>query len=118
MGIPMVGYIDDFWAICRSDLLDDAGLAFRSLCRALGVALKPGKADAGNAIDFIGLFGGSPSPANDYQLRISLPHGEARRRAVLIDETFKNGPIQLSTLGKLIGKISFSQTSLFGELSR
>ena len=84
LGIPMVGHIDDFGAICRSELLGDARLDFRSLCRSLGVALNPGKADAGNAITFLRLFG-APSPANGYQLRISLPRERSRRWEALID---------------------------------
>ena len=56
----MVGYIDDFGALCRTELLADAQLAFRSLRQAIGVCLKPDKADAGNQIVFLGLKGTSP----------------------------------------------------------
>lgn len=56
----MVGYIDDFGAICRSGLLTDARIAFRALWQAIGVILNPDMADAGNQIARLGLRGGPP----------------------------------------------------------
>ena len=37
----------------RTGILAEAQLMFRTLCRSIGVALKSGKADAGNAITFL-----------------------------------------------------------------
>ena len=56
----MVGYIDDFGDICRSELLTDSQIAFRTLFRAIGVALKPDEADAGNHVVFRVLRAPSP----------------------------------------------------------
>ena len=73
LGIPTVGYIDDFGAICRTELLSDAILAVRALRHDIGVARNPGKADAGNVITPLGLQGEFPSPSNDRVFKIPPP---------------------------------------------
>ena len=118
LGIPMVGYIDDFGALCRTELLAEARVAFRILCNAIGVELKSSKADAGNSITFLGLKGTFPSTANIGQLLVSLPPEKAEKWAKLIDAVVSTGSINHSTLEKLIGKISFSQTAIFGKFAR
>ena len=118
LGIPMVGYIDDFGALCRTELLTEAQIAFRSLCQAIGVCLKPDKADAGNQIVFLGLKGTFPSLANGRQLLVTLPDEKANKWADEIVACAQANAIQRDALEKLIGKISFSQTALFGKFPR
>ena len=119
LGIPMVGYIDDIGEPCRLELLDEAHVAFRTLCKAIGVSLKPEKADAGNTIAFLGLRGGFPSATNGGRLKISLPSDKAGKWATLNDETIKKGqrPTRFARKAHW-GEISFSQTALFGQFAR
>ena len=42
LGIFTVGTIEDFGAQFRSELLGEAKIAFRALCRAIGFVLTPG----------------------------------------------------------------------------
>ena len=71
-----------------------------------------------NKIAFLGLIGTFPAAANHGQLLISLPEDKRARWSQLPDSYLKSGTIPRSCLGRLIGRLLFSQTSLFGKSAR
>ena len=72
----------------------------------------------GNSTVFLGLLGAFPSTANGHRLRISLTNEKREKRAHLLDSFLKEGRISRICLGKLIGRLGFSQTCIFGKFAR
>ena len=118
LGIPLVGYFDDFAALIRAGLAEEALRVFPRFCSLLGFVLKPGKSSVGNAVVSLGLLGTFPSPANNHQLMISLTDEKRTKWSQLIDSNLQTGRISHSCLEKLIGRLSFSLTSIFGKFAR
>ena len=67
---------------------------------------------------FLGLEGSFPRAANNYQLEVSLPYDKAFRWVDEIRRYLRAGHITAIRLERLIGKLGFSQTNLFGEFAR
>ena len=118
LGIPLVGYFDDFAALIRKHLGQKALGSFTRFFALLGIQLKPGKSEVGSSITFLGLLGHFPSRGNGHCLSISLPPEKRRRWSALIAGYLRDGRIVRSSLDKLIGKLLFSQTSVFGKFPR
>ena len=117
-GIPLVVYFADYGAM-RPDSLSRPGLStFGSCCDKLAIILKMDKRLVDKALTFLGLFGEFPNNNNDNLLRISLPNGAATRWEIVIAPHISSGKILRSELGKLIGRLSFSQTAIFGRFGR
>ena len=57
LGLPMVGYIDDFGEICPPNQTDGALSNFAQFCDRIGIALKTTKSLAPNMITFLCLLG-------------------------------------------------------------
>ena len=77
------------------------------------------KSEVGQAITFLGLLGTSPSKANGFTLLVSLP-GEKRERSMVgpIASYLDQNSLSYKKMGKLIGRLSFAQTLLFGKFAR
>ena len=76
LGIPLVGHFDDFAALARAGLAEEAIRVFPRFCELLGFVLKPGKSSVGNSTVFLGLLGTFPSSANGHNLHIALAKGD------------------------------------------
>ena len=72
----------------------------------------------GNSVVFLGLLGTFPSPKNGGQLLISLTDEKRTKWPQLINTYLKAGSISHRCLEKLIGRLSFSMTCIFGEFAR
>ena len=117
-GIPLLSYFDDFGALVPSDILDPALEAFMTFCQLLGLKLKDSKTEKGPALTFLGIFGDFPGPHNDMSLTVSLPREKALRWGAKIQEFIALRTIQHKELESLIGRLSFTQTSVFGRVGR
>ena len=117
-GIPLLSYFDDFGALIPTPLAEKALITFQNFCSYLGVVLKPAKAEVGRAVCFLGLEGTVPHKANGHKLEIRLTPAKARKWPELIASFLERGCIGFQELEKLIGRLSFSQTSVFGKFAR
>ena len=118
LGLPLVIYFDDFAAIIRAQLGPDALRIFTRFCSALGITLKLGKSQVGGRIVFLGLLGSFPCAGNRHKLEISLPAEKRKSWSQLIASFLTAGKISHSCLEKLIGRLLFSQSAVFGKFAR
>ena len=116
--IPLICFFGDFAALIPRLLWAKSLAVFTSFCDILGIRLKPGKSEVGSRIAFIGLRGWFPRRENDLALHISLPGGKRAAWAALLDDFIRTRSIKRQELEKLIGRLSFSQTLLFGKFAR
>ena len=118
LGIPLVNYFDDFAALLRAGLADRARLMFSRFRETLGFQLKPRNSLCGGSITFLGFLGTFPSPSTDGHLLVSLPEGKRAKWPSLIATYLKDGRLSRRCLGKLVGRLSFSQTCPCGKFER
>ena len=101
------------------DSLSKPGLStFNSFCNKLATLLKMDKRKVAKALTFLGLFGEFPNRDNDDLLRISLTFEKEIRRVGIINTQIATGQILHTELDKLIGRLSFSRTAIFGRFGR
>ena len=79
LGIPLLGYFDDFAAIIRKTLGREALAAFNFFCTTLGIQLKEEKSEVGPRVVFLGLLGSFPCTENGWRLSISLTDDKRRK---------------------------------------
>ena len=118
LGIPMLRFCDDFGALTPSCLTPLALQTFTSFCATLGIKLKKEKSAYGDRLVSLGLEGFSPCKANNMELRVSLPVEKGGKWSSAISLTLAEGKISAHALERIIGKLSFSQTCLFGKFAR
>ena len=117
-GIPLLNFFDDFGATTPEELVKPALDVFAKFCHKLGISLKISKSEYGRKITFLGLQGFFPCSENGYKLSVTLTEDKARNWANTIAQILKTGVISSNELEKLIGKLGFSQTNLFGKFAR
>ena len=115
---PLAGYSGDFAALVRSGLAEEALRDFSRFCALLGFVLKPGKSSVGNSAVSLGLLGTFASPANGRKLLICRTDAKRAKWSYLSDSYIKEGRIPHIRLGKLIDRMGFPQTRLFGKFAR
>ena len=117
-GIPLLCFFDDFGALIPADLAERALGTFTAFCQKLGIKLKSEKSEHGVRVTFLGLEGYFPCAENNFRLSVSLTSEKATKWAgeikAVIDKSFISSP----ELEKLIGKLGFAQTNLFGKFAR
>ena len=99
--------------LCEKDLLK-----FEQFCEALGIRLKASKTDLGTLLTFSGIRGDFPKPPNDMTLSIRLPKKKAAAWATSISAHVSSGRISHADLESAIGRLSATQTSVFGRIGR
>ena len=117
-GIPMVSYFDDFGAMLPKQLAQQGLQTFTRWCELLGIQLKKKKSETGEKITFLGLLGTFPDPTRKQKLRVTLTPEKADKWSKAIRNVLHVGSISSQELEKLIGKLCFSQTCLFGKFAR
>ena len=118
LGLPCIGYFDDYAFLVPRTLQDLALTTFKEFCAILGVILKDSKCSVGPINTFLGLRGDFPSRRSGMKLTISLDQEKSFRWIELISDILKSPHIDHSSLDKLIGKLSFAQTTIFGKFAR
>ena len=117
-GLPVFNYFGDFGSLVP-DMIRKAGLqVFLGFTAVLGALMKGDKSQADRALAFLGFWGEFPGPDNDMILRISLPGPKKTKWAIITHDFASKGAISHMDLGKLIGGLSFAQTSVFGRFGR
>ena len=114
----MICCFDDFAALIPRLLPNKDIAVFSQFCETIGISLKPGKSEVGSKITFLGLIGRFPTADNKYTLHISLPEEKRRAWAALPADFICERSVSRQELGKLTGRLSFSQTPLFGKFAR
>ena len=118
LGIPLVCFFDDFATMIQLCLGNRALAVFSHFCEKLGFRTKPGKSAVGNRIVFLGLLGAFPTKGGKFQLSISLTDEKRSKWAAPLASYLKAGAISHRCLEKLLGRLGFPQTSLFGKFAR
>ena len=117
-GIPILSFFDDFGALIPGPLAKAALEAFKAFCELLGIRLKAEKEEVGPRVTFLGLRGFFPCRENGWKLQITLPSDKAKAWADYVRSFRQRGSIHALELETLIGRLSFSQTCLFGKFAR
>ena len=117
-GMPTVCYFDDFASPTHLVLGEKARSVFSRFCALMALQLRPGKSAAGNKIIVLGMLGCFPCAKNQFRPVISLTPEKRDKWTSLITSYMKGGQMPHRCLDKIIGGLSFSQTSLFGEFAR
>ena len=117
-GIPMVSYFDDFGSFIPRELAQAALDTFSGSLAILGSDLNNDKSGLGSELNFLGLTGNFPQVSSGMLLRIFLPEDKILTWSAQIDEFTRAGSISHKQLEKLVGRLSFTQTSVFGRFGR
>ena len=117
-GIPLLCFFDDFGSIIPAEIAKQALNVFTSFCSKLGIKLKAEKSEWGSKVTFLGLQGFFPCKTDGYQLSVTLTSEKASKWADEIAGHIRTRSISSPELEKLIGKLGFSQTNLFGKFVR
>ena len=111
-------YFDDYGAMTPSVINQLALGTVKIFLLTLGVFLKNDKTKLGDIMTFLGIQGGFPSPANGMTLEVPLPADKKTKWVDAITRILDIGVITHDQLESLIGRLSFSQTSIFGRFGR
>ena len=117
-GIPMIGYFDDFGFIVFETISAKALATFESFCSLLEVSLSKKKCSVGRINSFLGIKATLPAFANKFKLFLSLDDDKSAKWVELISEFIRSRSIDHKSLDKLIGRLSFAQTNIFGKFAR
>ena len=117
-GLPMVNYFDDLGCLILSQISRSGLNTFRKFCRIIVFVLRKDKTELGKEITFLGLRGTFPSPQTDMLLSVDLTAEKKAAWASRIDDILEAGAISHGELEALTGRLSFSQTSIFGRYGR
>ena len=118
LGIPLIGYFDDFWPLAPANVGRHALRTIERFCNSSAITLKKTKTDRGRRIIFLGLQGDCPSPDNKMLLSIDLPEEKATARRKTIGRILSEGVVSHDELESIVGRLSFAQTSVFGRIGR
>ena len=118
VGIPMASYFDDFGSLLPESIARKGLGTFAKWCEPVGIGLKKLKSEVGSDITCLGTMGSFLSKRNGWQLRAALTREKATRRTLTIERHIRTSIISSHELDKLIGKLCFSQTCLFGKFAR
>ena len=118
MGLPCIGYFDDYAFMVPKPIQDLALITFKDFSSIMGTILHDRKCSIDSTNTFLGLRGVMPSKASGMKLSISLDKDKSDRWIELISGFIRAGSIDHSSLDKLIGKLSFAQTNVFGKFAR
>ena len=117
-GIPGIAYFDDYGFLIFAHLQDAAFNHFRQFCDLMGVELSPKKCSISNINTFLGLRGFFPSRANSFRLSVMLGELKAEKWIAHLQGIIREGRVDHKTLDRLVGRLSFAQTNVFGKFAR
>jgi hypothetical protein len=118
LGIPCVGYFDDFGFLIPEELGPDALHTFHEFNRILGFLMKESKSEVGNVVEFLGLMAGFPAPLIRDLLELSITKEKSKKWRALIRDLLDLGIIKHGQLDKLVGILAFARTMVFARFAR
>ena len=114
----MVSYFDDFGSFIPRELAQAALDTFSGFLDELASGLNDAKSGRCSELKFLGLAGNFPQVSSGMLLRFFLPEDEILARSALIGEFIEARSISHKQLEKLVGRLSFTQTSVSGRFGR
>ena len=114
----MVGYFDDFGPLVPGELAEQALATIGRFCEALNIRIKITKTQVGNKVVFLGINGSSPRHTNNMTIRIALPRGKKKNWAMILTRIIDAGAAKLAEIKSIIGRLSVTQTSIFGRIGK
>ena len=117
-GIPGVAYFDDYGFLVFAHLQNSAFRHFKEFCEILGVALSPKKCSISGTNTFLGLTGSFPSRCNSFRLSIKLDDLKAAKWIKSLEDIIRDRRVDHKDLDRLVGRLSFAQTNVFGKFAR
>ena len=118
IGLPCIGYFDDYAFLVPRPIQVISLITFREFISIIGTLLNDKKCSIGPPNTFLGIRGTMPRKASGVKLSISLDREKSERRVGLISQVIKDQSVDHGLLDKLIGELSFAQTTVFGEFAR
>ena len=118
LGIPALNYFGDFGALVREPNGAAALWMAENTSLTLGAPMETIKSLVDTQLTFLGLLGSVPDPEKGLILRAELPMEKITKWSSITREHITDGRITSKRLEKLIGKMSFTQTSVFGRFCR
>ena len=116
-GVPLISFFEDFAALPPRLLARKGMAAFTGFCELFG-RLKSAKSEIGPEVTFAGLLGTYSAKEADFVLRNCLQAEKEKARPAPVLSYLVQGWISSHRLEKLVGRLTFSQTSLFGKFAR
>ena len=117
-GIPPVAFYDDSGSHMISELTQDALELVQKVSLLLGIIPNKGKCEIGNPLSFLGLLGSSPLLLTRGNCPCRLLQKKAQRWSTQIELFLSDGKISFVDLQKMIGELSFAQSTVFGKCAR
>ena len=117
-GIPLIAYFDDYGAFCPETIGQPALETVDTFFNMMGALINKKKTDIGRKVTFLGLRGDFPRPDNGMTLEISLPLEKAKTWSAMIQKIIDLGVVGQKELESIIGRLSFTLTSIFGRFGR
>ena len=117
-GIPLISFYDDLGTPMIEELAPEALSLIIEVSRLLGVILNQKKCDLGNPLSFLGLLASFPQSPNDWKMSLCLTQEKIQKWSSQIEDFLSAGKISFADLQKLIGKLSFAQSTVFGKCAR
>ena len=118
LGIPCVGYFDDFGIISTESAIKEALQAFTALNQILGFESKVAKSEFGARIEFLGVTADFRMIKEESEAQLSLPPERVRKTTQKMKAILKEKEIFLAQMQKLVGKLNFAQTAVMGKVGR
>ena len=115
LGIPIIGYFDDFAGAVQRGLEQEALQLFCWLNRALGFLIKDSKCDSGEEIEFLGIQL-SADGTGPVSVSMSDERGDGLLKA--ISTALESGSLRPPDAAVLAGKLGFAQYYIFGRFGR
>ena len=116
--LPCIGYFDDYAFLAPTPIQELALSTFKEFSSLVGTLLHAKKCSIEPVNTFLGLRGSMPCRRSGMKLEISLDQEKSERWTELISQIIKAQSIDHDLLDKLIGKLSFAQTTVFGKFAR
>ena len=116
--IPMICFSGDFAALPPKEIAPKGLAVSTRFFGLLGIRLETAKSEVGTVITFLGPQCTFPNREARDTLQICLPQAKKSAWSALIMSYLTQNKIAFRELEKLIGRMSFSQTMLFGEFAR
>ena len=114
----MVSYFDDFGSSIPRELAQAALDAFSGFPAEKASGLNDDKSGLWSELKFLGLTGKLHQVSTGMPLRIFLPDDKILAWSALIDELIAARSTPHKQLAKLVGRVPFTQTSVFGRFGR
>ena len=118
LGIPRVGFFDDFGIITTESTIEVALRASAALNQILGFELKAEKSEYGPRIEFLGVTVEFKMIRGECEAQLSLPQKRVRNMMEEIKAILDEKEAFSAQMQKLVGKLNFAQAAVMGRVGR